>query len=538
MRSNLPVTQREYAFGADQTLVSVTDLKGRITYCNAAFITVSGFSEDELLGQPHNVVRHPDMPEEAFRDLWQTIQSGLPWTGLVKNRRKNGDHYWVCANATPMRDGERIVGYLSVRTRPERAAVEQADAQYAQMRREATHGRLVHVLQRGIVQRNDWRGRLQRAARPGLAGTVYASLALATGIAAAAGTLGPWWAAAAALGAAGIATAATLHLTLAPLRGVLRDANRLASGDLSHPVDTGASGVVGELQRALMQLAVNLRTVVTDSRAGIEGVHTAAREIAAGNQDLSARTESQAGSLQQTAASMEEINTTATNAADSAAQGARMAQETASIARQSHEAVEALAATIEEITASSRRIEDIIAVVEGVSFQTNLLALNAAVEAARAGDAGRGFAVVASEVRALAQRTATAAREIRGLISTSAQQVAASSACSRGARERMHEALQSVAQVNATLEAIRTSATEQRAGIGQINEAVSHMDTITQQNAAMVEELAASAQAMQLQVDTVSGSMRLFRLHTGDKTVAELDAVQLRREQRNAAPAH
>ena len=118
MRNNQPVSGREFTFPADQTLISVTDLKGRITYCNKNFIAVSGYTEDELLGQPHNLVRHPDMPEEAFRDLWATIESGRPWTALVKNRRKTGDHYWVRANATPVRDGDRILGYLSVRTRP------------------------------------------------------------------------------------------------------------------------------------------------------------------------------------------------------------------------------------------------------------------------------------------------------------------------------------------------------------------------------------------------------------------------------------
>src|SRR5262245_26583179 len=123
MRNNQPVSQREYTFPPADTLVSVTDLKGRITYCNGAFIEVSGYARDELLGQPHNLVRHPDMPEEAFRDLWATIQAGFPWTGLVKNRRKNGDHYWVQANATPMKDGERITGFLSVRTCPTREAV-------------------------------------------------------------------------------------------------------------------------------------------------------------------------------------------------------------------------------------------------------------------------------------------------------------------------------------------------------------------------------------------------------------------------------
>jgi aerotaxis receptor len=537
MRTNLPITQREHALPEDRPLVSVTDLKGRITYCNPNFVEVSGYSYDELLGQPHNIVRHPDMPEEAFRDLWQTIQAGIPWTGLVKNRRKNGDHYWVRANATPMKDGDRIVGFLSVRTRAERAAIEQADALYARMREEAAQGRLVHVLRQGNVIRVDWRGRLGRLLQPGLNGRLFGVLALASGATAAAAWVGPWWAAGTALVAAALATAASLHLTLAPMRAVLRDAYRLASGDLAHPVSTDRSGVAGELQRALMQLAVNLRTVVTDSRSGIECVHVAAREIATGNQDLSARTEQQASSLEQTAASMEQINTTVGQSTDSAVRGVQLAKDTAAMAHRSDEAVNAVVQTMAEIQASSRGIQDIIAVVEGVSFQTNILALNAAVEAARAGEAGRGFAVVASEVRSLAQRTAEATREIRALITASSQRVADGAARSNEASERMHEAMEAVDHVRATLESIHGAATEQRSGIGQINEAVGHMDTITQQNAAMVEQLAASAQSLQAQVDSVNNSMRLFRLSANDKTVAEIDAVQLRRERRVAAAA-
>ncbi|MDZ4073762.1 MAG: PAS domain-containing protein, partial [Hylemonella sp.] len=170
MRINLPVTQHEFPFPSEQTLVSVTDLKGRITYCNQAFIDISGYSREELLGQAHNIVRHPDMPEEAFRDMWETIEAGSPWSGLVKNRRKNGDHYWVQANATPMRDGERITGYLSVRSRPARADVEAAEQLYALMREEAQRGRLVHVLRQGqLLRRTVW-GRLQRRLRPGTEG--------------------------------------------------------------------------------------------------------------------------------------------------------------------------------------------------------------------------------------------------------------------------------------------------------------------------------------------------------------------------------
>ena len=539
MRINEPVTQREFAFPAGETLVSVTDLKGRITYCNPSFIHVSGYARDELLGQAHNLVRHPDMPQEAFRDMWETIQAGLPWTGLVKNRRKNGDHYWVCANATPMKDGDRITGYLSVRTTPDRAAVAAAEALYARMRDEARAGRRVIGLQRGLVVRVDARGRLVRALVPGERGRLVALQGAAAGAAVAAALwLPPLGAAGAAFAIAAAAAWATRRLVVAPIAAVVTEANRLASGDLAHPVATGAAGLAGELQRSLMQLSVNLRTVVHDTRREVENVRHAAVEIASGNNDLSSRTESQASSLQQTAASMEEIHGTVQQSASAATRGASLARDTATIAQRSHAAVQAVARTMGEIADSSQRVGEIIHVIEGVAFQTNILALNAAVEAARAGDAGRGFAVVAAEVRALAQRTSEAAREIKQLIVESAERVAQGNLRSGEASERMGEALQAVDKVNAVLDQISAASGEQQVGIGQVNEAVSQMDSITQQNAAMVEELAAAAQSLHHQVEAVSNSMRLFRLVPGEATVAEVDAVALRKAAKEPAAAH
>ena len=168
MRQNLPITQREYPFPPNRTLVSVTDLKGRITYCNPAFIEVSGYSREELLGQPHNIVRHPDMPEEAYRDMWATIASGRPWSAPVKNRRKNGDHYWVLANATPVMHNGQVTGYMSVRTKPTREQIEQAQTLYTRMRDEAQAGQPSLALHHGHPVRTGWRGHLQRWLRPTL----------------------------------------------------------------------------------------------------------------------------------------------------------------------------------------------------------------------------------------------------------------------------------------------------------------------------------------------------------------------------------
>lgn len=533
MRINLPVTQREFAIPADKTLVSVTDLKGRITYCNEVFVMVSGYTAEELLGQPHNIIRHPDMPEEGFRDLWDTIQSGLPWSGVVKNRRKNGDHYWVQANATPMMNGDRITGYLSVRTAPAAETIAACEKLYARMREEETQGgRKTLTLRHGQLIRRDWQGRLRHALTPnlrsqllGVQGFAVASAAFIaqTGISVVFTSL-------AVILAAGAATWATLTLTVKPLREVVNDANRLASGDLSYPMGTGGTGITGRLQQALMQLSVNLRTVVHDVRVELDRLRDSVQEIAAGNLDMSSRTESQASSLEQTAASMEQINSTVKQSADSALRGAKLAQEAGIITQHGNQAVQAVAETMESITDSSSRIGEIIRVIEGVAFQTNILALNAAVEAARAGEAGRGFAVVASEVRSLAQRTTGAAHEIKQLITESTERVNMGNTRTNDARGRMQEILNAVGSVSTLLDEISTATVEQHSGIAQVTEAVAHMDSITQQNAAMVEQLAAAAQSLLGQVAEVSNSMGIFRLTSSEITTAELDAVQLRRE--------
>ncbi|HIV69990.1 MAG TPA: PAS domain-containing protein [Candidatus Aquabacterium excrementipullorum] len=547
MRVNLPVSEHEYPFPAGETLVSTTDLKGRINYCNPAFIQVSGYTREELLGQPHNMIRHPDMPEEAFRDMWMTIASGQPWSALVKNRRKDGSYYWVKANVTPLMENDRPVGYMSVRTLPTRVEVQASERLYATMRAEKDAGRLLHKLEQGHVVRVDALGKLREGTRLGLVGQMMlislltAVLAYGVGVASAGG-LSEINVLELLIGAvlmAGLGAAASLvirALTLKPLEGLLVRANRMAAGDLTADIDSNRKDLVGKLAQSLNQLNVNLRSIVRDARNEVNQMMVATEEIASGNQDLSARTETQASNLQQTAASMEQITGTVRTSSDTAKQAASLAHETTAVTQRSSAAVDDVTQMMVAIEESSKRINEIIQVIDSIAFQTNILALNAAVEAARAGEQGRGFAVVASEVRALAQRTATAAKEVKQLITDSAEKISAGSRLTETAKTTMAVALQSVEKVGSLVEVISHGANEQLTGISQINSAIAQLDTITQQNAAAVEQISASSMALASRAQVVSATVQVFRIDA-HQSHSMPDAVALRRNAKQQGTA-
>jgi len=549
MRINLPLASEEYSFPPGASLVSTTDLKGRILYCNAAFVAVSGFEEAELLGQPHNLVRHPDMPEEAFRDLWHTVASGQPWTGLVKNRRKDGRHYWVHASVTPLLHRGAITGYMSVRTAPIRAAVQAAQTLYATMAKEKQSGLLLHCLRAGEVQTQTWAGRLLRwlhlgpVARTslwcGCLGLAAAGAGLLPGmLGAKPSPVAPAAAVAAALVSTAVGSALGAWLgssSQRALQHLLMLANRMAAGDLTQTINTETPGPTAALRRALAQLNVNLRSIVSDARSEVESLRYAAREIAQGNQELASRTESQAANLEQTAASIEQITGAVRQSADAAAQAAELASKARSVTQSGSQAMDAVTKTMQVIEESSQRIGEIIGVIDSIAFQTNILALNAAVEAARAGEQGRGFAVVAAEVRALAQRTSGAAREIKTLIVDSAEKVRAGNRLTEQAQRTMAGALANAKEVTLVIDGISLGAREQLTGISQVNEAVAQLDTITQQNAGLVQELAASAMRVEQQAGAVSQAVRVFTLD--DKVAPPSDAVALRRAGRHGATA-
>ncbi len=300
-----------------------------------------------------------------------------------------------------------------------------------------------------------------------------------------------------------------------PLAQASAVARQVAAGDLTGQIDTSRTDELGEMLSSLQLMQTGLMQVVANVRSGSENVATASAQISQGNNDLSARTESQASALEQTAASMEELSSTVKQNADNARQANQLALSASTVAIQGGDVVGQVVETMKEIDHSSKKIVDIISVIDGIAFQTNILALNAAVEAARAGEQGRGFAVVASEVRSLAQRSAEAAKEIKKLIGDSVQRVAQGSALVDRAGTTMTEVVTSIRKVADIMGEISAASGEQASGVAQVGEAVHQMDQATQQNAALVEEMAAAASSLRTQADGLVQVVAVFKLVPG-----------------------
>jgi aerotaxis receptor len=513
MRLNEPVTQREFEFPDNATLMSTTDTQSRITYANAAFIEVSGYSRDEIHDQPHNIVRHPDMPTQAFADMWATLKGGEPWTALVKNRRKNGDHYWVRANATPVvRDG-RQAGYLSVRTKPSREEIAAAETLYRDFREGKAGNRRFH---KGLIVRTGLMGWTAKIKTMSVRWRIRATLtALVASVMLGAWALGLGGAALG--GLAAVVTVASLlaYLSLElqisrPLEQMRDHALSVAAGASRSSLHFDRVDEIGMTMRTIGQLGLMFRWVVDDVSSQVNNVRSATDEIAQGNNDLSARTEQAAASVEETASSMEEMTATVQSNAETAQQAKGLSGSASDAAARGGRAVAEVVATMDEITSSSKKIVDIIGVIDGIAFQTNILALNAAVEAARAGEQGRGFAVVASEVRGLAQRSADAAKEIKALIGASVEKVESGARLVDDAGKTMDDIVTQVKRVSDLISEISIATREQSGGIAQVGQAIGHLDQITQQNAALVEQSSAASESLRQQASRLAEAVGVF----------------------------
>ncbi|MCK9620570.1 MAG: methyl-accepting chemotaxis protein [Methylobacter sp.] len=729
MKINMPVTNNEIILKKGTILVSRTDLMGRITYVNDAFVETSGFTRDELMGQEHNIVRHPDMPAEAYEDLWLTLKQLRPWQGLVKNRCKNGDHYWVEANAMPLFKDGKVYEYLSVRHPPKRDVIPATEQLYKKinagkvklkptglatmaksisevaiakknafavsafllpiffliyrlyltqeyallagvallaamasalsinmtkvitdtletaiticyrlssgsfgnkvdLKREDQLGDFLRGLycmevklgldladfKQGLAEskritqaldnvqspvmvanknfeiiymndsvhkmfkaaESDLRSQLPHFSTDKLMGSnvdlyhaniksglleksqesirsqliiggrhmsIIASPVnsdgerigyvaewqdrthevlieqeidqLVQGVKA--GDLSARIKLTDKQGFAKVLSAGINELTDV-IECVFNDINRvmenMAEGDLTTAITNEYEGVYAECKNNINSTLAKLSEFIIQIRDAADFIDSSSQEMASGNNNLSHRAEQQAASLEETAASMEELASTVKNNAQNTVQATEMVNSASQLAQKGGGVVNSAIVAMQEINESSNKIAEIIGVIDEIAFQTNLLALNASVEAARAGEQGRGFSVVATEVRNLAQRSATAAQQSNELIQNSVQKVRAGTAFVNETGAALTEIVESVAKVGDIVTHIANASSEQSAGIEQVNQAVSQMDDITQQNAALAEQAAAGSIAMSEQSTNMSKLLSFFRVNS------------------------
>lgn len=523
MKPAVHVTDQEYVLPDDEVIITHTDPQSVITYANPAFMRSSGYTREECIGRPQNIVRHPDMPREAFANMWKTIQAGQAWCGIVKNRRKDGGFYWVRANVTPIVENGRIAGYMSVRVKPSPEEIRLATAAYADIRR---NGLRRYTLVRGRIVDRSLSGGFGRLAQVSLGtGTllvlggialVFAAMGLSIAFSDAIppGGLRTFllWSAVVGVGAA-LANAIYVNTrVVAPLQALGSAALKLMRGDLQARFAETGDPQVTELAQALNQATAKLTGVLKDTRVAAERMMDNVREIAEANAQLADRASARAASLEQTAASLEELTSTVDRNLASARDGGQHAERTAGVTTRGGEVVAELVGAMNRIADSSKAIGEIIGIIDDIAFQTNLLALNAAVEAARAGEQGKGFAVVAQEVRSLAQRSAAASQEIRKLIETSSEIIHGGAALAEEAEGAMQRVTESVGKVREIASQVEVASREQTAGIQQITQAVTQMDEVTQEDAALAARVTAAAQDVLHQSQQVVEAVSAFTL--------------------------
>ncbi|MEQ5170486.1 methyl-accepting chemotaxis protein [Proteus terrae] len=513
MRNNQPVTQREYPVSENATLMSTTDLDGNIIYANEDFVEASGFSVEELVGQPHNIVRHPDIPSAVFKDMWKTLKQGEVWTGIVKNRRKNGDYYWVRANITPIIRQGKIQSFMSVRTSARKEEIAQTSALYAAFNQGKYPS---HMFLKGAFVYKGW----QRWRSWNQTISLKKRLRLLILLPLPFMLLSAWFA-----GLSGYALfmhiAILLVLLMAnerilyfqivkPIRLLNEQANRVATGDEHNVTYINRIDEVGMTQRSVNQLGRMFRWLVSDVSHQIHQVDISCDQLAAGNRDLYVRTEQTASNVEATASTMNELTTAVSSNSETAGQANNLSNITCEAAIKGGSAMDNIVNTMNDIAKSSDRISNIIGVIDSIAFQTNILALNASVEAARAGEQGRGFSVVATEVRELAQRSAEAAKEIKTLISDSSSNIKVGSKQVNETVGTMEDIVVHVKNVTDLIGEISLASSEQSAGLKELGRAVEKLESITHENANYVSKASMISGEMKVQTNYLVSAINVF----------------------------
>lgn len=549
MRNNQPVTQREYQVLEGVTIVSRTDAKGIITECNPAFVEASGFSREELIGQPHNLVRHPDMPEAAFCDMWNTLKRGRPWRGVVKNRRKNGDFYWVAANVSPTPDG----GYLSVRMQPSRSEVTAAETLYAQMRAGVRvrlwEGRVFPdtivttirlAVEKVTLQQRFWlwaafatavfyipiglgwyglasnlellRAAHMDTAAPELYAAAEARFLLDRGVFIALLLLG-----------AVLGTAMGLS-AMSRLKHGMRIANEvahaIATGDLAFQVPVSGQDEIGQLLAQISIMRNNLHELAAEMRQEVTRIKHHSHELHAAADSSAHSAETQSEATSSMAAAVEELSVSIDQVEEHAGDARRITQNSVTSSQNSAEVIESAVVEMQKISdvvveASSgiHHLEDIsngitsiVEVIRDVADQTNLLALNAAIEAARAGESGRGFAVVADEVRKLAERTSKSSGEITRMIAKIQEAAHSSVAAMENGVKRVESGVALSRGAGESVDGIRAAQSQVTQAVDDIGLALKEQSLATRDIAIRVERISQGTEELAFAARQTQGS--------------------------------